>query len=62
MAGSSIFVTYGLKSGGGPAFLKRTREAVSQLQTRTRVSSATFQLQRQYCSNNMQGNCIGWHG
>jgi hypothetical protein len=34
---SSLFVKYGVKAGGGPAFLKRTRTAVGQLQTRTRT-------------------------
>lgn len=43
MAGSSIFVTYGLKSGGGPAFLRRTRTAFGQEQTRERTSSSTRQ-------------------
>jgi hypothetical protein len=45
MSGSSIFVTYGLKSGGGPAFLRRTRNAFGQLQTRTRTGSNVQQQQ-----------------
>lgn len=43
MAGSSIFVTYGLKAGGGLAFLKRTRTAFGQGETQTRTASSTRQ-------------------
>jgi hypothetical protein len=43
MAGSSIFVTYGLKSGGGPSFLRRTRTAFGQPETRTRSCVGTPQ-------------------
>ena len=45
MSGSSIFVTYGLKSGGGAPFLKRTRNVFGQLQTRTRTGSNVQQRQ-----------------
>jgi hypothetical protein len=42
---SSLFVKYGVKAGGGPAFLKRTRTAFGQLQTRTRNGTSFNQLQ-----------------
>jgi len=45
MAGSSIFVTYGLKSGGGAPFLRRTRNAFGQLQSRTRTGATSSQRQ-----------------
>jgi hypothetical protein len=41
MSGSSIFITYGLKSGGGVPFLRRTRNAFGQLQTRTRTGTTS---------------------
>lgn len=41
----SIFIGYGTKAAGGPAFLKRTRSAESQLQTRTATATSTSQLQ-----------------
>ena len=40
MAGSSIFVTYGIKSGGAAPFLKRTRTAFQQIETRTRTATS----------------------
>lgn len=49
----SVFITYGAKAGGGPAFLRRSRTAFGQLQTRTRTASAFNQLQTRTrtCSN-----------
>ena len=45
MAGSSIFIKYGIKSGGAAPFLRRTRNAFGQLQTRTRTAFVGNQLQ-----------------
>jgi hypothetical protein len=60
MAGSSIFVTYGLKSGGGAPFLRRTRTAVGQLQTRTRTGSTSSQLQTRTRSCLQQQTPVQW--
>ena len=46
----SIFIRYGLKSGGGAPFLRRTRNAFGQLQTRTRTGSTFNQQQRRICT------------
>lgn len=43
----SLFINYGVKAGGGPPFLKRTRSAYAQIQTRTRSGSSFSQRQRQ---------------
>ena len=43
----SVFINYGVKAGGGPPFLKRTRTAYGQIQTRTRSGSSYSQRQRQ---------------
>ena len=53
MGGSSIFVTYGLKSGGGAPFLRRTRNAFEQLQNRTRSSFACSRWgpRQNFCTN-----------
>ena len=37
----SVFINYGVKAGGGPAFLRRSRTAFGQLQTRTRRCNGT---------------------
>lgn len=61
MAGS-VFITYGVKSGGGPAFLRRTRQSSNgQRQTRTRTTFFTSQVQRRTatCRANMVTSC-GW--
>ena len=46
MAGSSIFIKYGIKSGGAAPFLRRTRNVFGQLQTRTRTAFVGNQLQQ----------------
>lgn len=43
---SSLFIKYGVKAGGGAAFLKRTREAVPQPQARTRTGTTSSQVQQ----------------
>jgi hypothetical protein len=43
---SSIYVKYGIRAGGAPPFLRRTRTAVGQLQTRTRTGGNYTQRQR----------------
>jgi hypothetical protein len=55
MGGSSIFVKYGLKSGGGPSFLKRTRTAFGQLQTRVRSGSTGTQCYWSFTGNDEPG-------
>lgn len=40
-----LFMQFGIRAAGGPAFLKRTREAVGQLQTRTSVAALVNQLE-----------------
>jgi hypothetical protein len=45
MSGSSIFVKYGIKSGGAAPFLRRTRNVFEQRQARTRTGSTSSQLQ-----------------
>jgi hypothetical protein len=40
-----LFFQFGIRMQGGPAFLKRIREAVSQLQSRTSSASLVNQLQ-----------------
>ncbi len=62
MGGSSIFVKYGLKSGGGAPFLRRTRNAFGQLQTRTRTGTSTSQLQRRTRSCVNSGCYLYWCG
>jgi hypothetical protein len=42
---NNILINYGVRAGGGPAFLKRTRTAVGQLQTRTRTGFTYSQQQ-----------------
>jgi hypothetical protein len=37
-----LFFQFGIRMQGGPAFLKRTRTAFGQLQTRTRTVTGTF--------------------
>jgi hypothetical protein len=57
MGGSSIFVKYGLKSGGGPSFLRRTRTVFGQLQTRVR-SGSTFEA----CNWQYHNTVLGHYG
>lgn len=52
MAGSSIFVTYGLKAGGGAPFLRRTRNSFGQAQQKTSTAFTGPQLQARV------NNCI----
>ncbi len=42
---NDLFIQFGVQAGGGPAFLRRERTAVGQLQTRTRTSYTYSQLQ-----------------
>ena len=68
MAGSSIFVKYGLKSGGGAPFLRRIRNAFEQLETRTRTGATGSQRQQQHrtcnCSSSLMivrsGGTCNW--
>jgi hypothetical protein len=51
-----LFFQFGIRMQGGPAFIKRTREAVSQLQTRTRSTfSCNCTTTQQGCGN--AGGC-----
>ena len=56
----SLFINYGVKAGGGPPFLKRSRTAVSQLQTRTRTGTSSSQLQKRqrYCGGSRVTNYV----
>jgi len=45
---NDLFVQFGVQAGGGPAFLKRTRSAVGQLQTRTAVGATGNQRQQRH--------------
>ena len=56
----SVFINYGVKAGGGPAFLKRQRSSVGQLQTRTRTGENYSQVQRRKanaCNRNGDSRC-----
>lgn len=56
----SVFITYGAKAGAGPAFLKRQRSAVGQLQTRTRTGSSFNQLQTRTRTCLQQTTPVQW--
>lgn len=64
----SIFIRYGVKSGGGAPFLRRTRNAFGQLQARTRTGGNSTQRQQRTrscsCTSNFYiersgGTCDG---
>ena len=58
----SVFINYGVKAGGGPPFLKRTRTASAQAQQRTRTGQSTSQLQQRTRACVYSGCYLYWCG
>lgn len=55
-----LFFQFGIRMQGGPAFLKRTRTAFGQPQTRTRTGSTSNQLQTRTRTCLLQNTPVQW--